>query len=106
MKCFIDSADIAEIREAASMGIIDGVTTNPSLVAKTGRRFRDVLVEICDVVRGPVCAELSTTSDSMMREPLGRAALRPSVVVKTPLIAEGLRGVLICAEEGIHPNVT
>jgi transaldolase len=107
MKFFIDSADIAEIKEAASMGIIDGVTTNPSLVAKTGRRFRDALVEICDVVRGPVSAEVvSTTVDGMMKEARELAALRPNVVVKIPLLPEGLKAVKICTEEGIRTNVT
>ena len=107
MKFFIDSADISEIKEAASMGIIDGVTTNPSLVAKTGRKFRDILVEICDVVRGPVSAEVvSTKVDGMMQEARELAALRPNVVVKIPLIPDGLKAVRICSEEGIHTNVT
>ena len=107
MKFFIDSADIAEIKEAASMGVADGVTTNPSLVAKTGRKFRDVLVEICDVVRGPVSAEVvSTKVDGMMKEARELSALRPNIVVKIPLIPEGLKAVKICSEEGIHTNVT
>ncbi|HLU66983.1 MAG TPA: fructose-6-phosphate aldolase [Kofleriaceae bacterium] len=107
MKFFIDSADISEIKEAASMGIIDGVTTNPSLVARTGRKFRDVLVEICDVVRGPVSAEVvSTEVDGMMKEARELAALRPNVVVKIPLLPDGLKAVRICAEEGIQTNVT
>jgi len=107
MKFFIDSAAIAEIKEAASMGIIDGVTTNPSLVAKTGRRFRDVLVEICDVVRGPVSAEVMSTSvDGMMKEARDLAALRPNIVVKIPLLPDGLKAVKLCSEEGIRTNVT
>ncbi|HTE49978.1 MAG TPA: fructose-6-phosphate aldolase [Kofleriaceae bacterium] len=107
MKFFIDSADIGEIKEAASMGIIDGVTTNPSLVAKTGRKFRDALVEICDIVRGPVSAEVvSTAVDGMMKEARELAALRPNIVVKIPLLAEGLKAVKICTEEGIRTNVT
>ena len=107
MKFFIDTADIGEIREANAMGIIDGVTTNPSLVAKTGRKFRDVLVEICDVVRGPVSAEVvSTKVDAMMGEARELSALRPNVVVKIPLIPDGLKAVRICAEEGIQTNVT
>ena len=69
MKFFIDTADVKEIREAAAMGLVDGVTTNPSLVAKTGRKFKDVLLEICDIVKGPVSAEVvGTTYDEMMRE--------------------------------------
>lgn len=107
MKFFIDSADIAEIKEAASMGVADGVTTNPSLVAKTGRKFRDVLVEVCDVVRGPVSAEVvSTTVDGMMKEARELSSLRPNIVVKIPLIPEGLKAVKLCTEEGIHTNVT
>lgn len=107
MKFFIDTADIGEIREAASMGMIDGVTTNPSLVAKTGRKFRDVLLEICDIVKGPVSAEVvSITSDEMMKEARELAALRPNIVVKIPLLPEGLKAVRICTDEGIKTNVT
>ena len=107
MKFFIDSADIGEIKEAASMGVVDGVTTNPSLVAKTGRKFRDVLVEVCDVVRGPVSAEVvSTNVDGMMKEARELSALRPNIVVKIPLIPEGLKAVKTCTEEGIKTNVT
>ena len=107
MKFFIDTAYLSEIKEAASMGIIDGVTTNPSLVAKTGRKFRDVLLEICDVVKGPVSAEVvTTTCDEMMKEARELAGLRPNIVVKIPLIAEGLKAVKQCAEEGIKTNVT
>jgi transaldolase len=107
MKFFIDTANIAEIKEAAAMGIIDGVTTNPSLVAQTGRKFRDVLLEICDIVKGPVSAEVvSTNVDGMMKEARELAALRPNIVVKIPLLAEGLKAVKICSEEGIQTNVT
>src|SRR5438874_3321782 len=102
MKFFIDTADIKEIREAAAMGLADGVTTNPSLVAKTGRKFRDVLLEICDVIRGPVSAEVvGTKHDDIMREARELAALRNNVVVKIPLIPEGLKAVRTCSEEGI-----
>jgi transaldolase len=107
MKFFIDTADIKEIREAASMGLVDGVTTNPSLVARTGKKFRDVLLEICDIVKGPVSAEVvSTTHDGMMKEAREYAALRPNIVVKIPLIAEGLKAVQTCTNEGIKTNVT
>jgi transaldolase len=107
MKFFIDTADVKEIREAAAMGLVDGVTTNPSLVAKTGRKFRDVLVEICDIVKGPVSAEVTSTQyDGIMREARELAALRKNVVVKIPLIAEGLKAVRTCTDEGIHTNVT
>ena len=107
MKFFIDTADIGEIREAAAMGIIDGVTTNPSLVAKTGRKFRDVLLEICDVVKGPVSAEVvSTECDAMMVEARELAGLRDNIVVKIPLLPEGLKAVRKCRDEGIATNVT
>jgi transaldolase len=107
MKFFIDTADIKEVREAASMGLVDGVTTNPSLVAKTGKRFREVLLEICDIVKGPVSAEVvATTHDEMMREAREYASLRPNIVVKIPLIAEGLKAVRTCSDEGIKTNVT
>lgn len=89
------------------MGLADGVTTNPSLVAKTGRPFRDVLVEICDVVKGPVSAEVvSTTTDGMMKEARELAALRPNIVVKVPLTPDGLKATRACADEGISTNVT
>jgi transaldolase len=107
MKFFIDTADIREIKEAASMGLVDGVTTNPSLVAKTGRKFRDVLLEICDIVKGPVSAEvISVTHDEIMREARELAALRSNIVVKIPLIPEGLKATRTCSNEGIKTNVT
>lgn len=107
MKFFIDTADIKEIREAAAMGLVDGVTTNPSLVARTGRKFRDVLLEICDAVKGPVSAEVvGTTHDAIMGEARELAALRPNIVVKIPLIPEGLKAVRTCADAGIKTNVT
>lgn len=107
MKFFIDTADVKEIREAAAMGLVDGVTTNPSLVAKTGRKFRDVLVEICDIVKGPVSAEVvGTHYDEMMREARELASLRNNIVVKIPLIPEGLKAVRTCTDEGIKTNVT
>ena len=107
MKFFIDTAEIKEIKEAASMGLVDGVTTNPSLVAKSGRKFKDVLLEICDLVKGPVSAEVvSTEFEGMMREAREYAALRSNIVVKIPLIAEGLKAVRACTAEGIKTNVT
>jgi transaldolase len=107
MKFFIDTADINDIKEATAMGIIDGVTTNPSLVAKVGRSFREVLLEICDAVDGPVSAEvLSQTAEGMMKEARELAALRSNIVVKIPLIPEGLKATRMCSEEGIKTNVT
>ncbi|MGB8223958.1 MAG: fructose-6-phosphate aldolase [Polyangiales bacterium] len=107
MQIFIDSADIEEIRDAAAMGVIDGVTTNPSLVAKTGRPFKDVLVDICEVVDGPISAEvLSTEYEGIMKEARVLAAMHENIVVKVPLIAEGLKAVRTLTEEGIRTNVT
>ena len=107
MKFFIDTADVKEIKEAAAMGLVDGVTTNPSLVAKSGRKFREVLLEICDIVKGPVSAEVvSTTHDAIMKEARELSALRPNIVVKIPLIPEGLKAVRTCTDEGIKTNVT
>lgn len=107
MKLFIDSANIKEIRECVDQGVIDGVTTNPSLVAKSGRKFRDVLVEICEVVKGPVSAEVvSLDVDGMMKEARDLAKVAKNVVVKVPLTAEGLKAVRRCADEGIKTNVT
>jgi transaldolase len=108
MKFFIDTADVKEIRECAAQGIIDGVTTNPSLVAKTGRRFKDVLIEICEVIpTGPVSAEVTAIDfDGMMREARDYARLKNNIVVKIPLLAEGLKAVRACAQEGIKTNVT
>ena len=89
------------------MGLVDGVTTNPSLVAKTGRKFREVLLEICDIVKGPVSAEVvGTKYDDMMKEARELAALRPNIVVKIPMLAEGLKAVRTCTDEGIKTNVT
>ncbi|MEO7732492.1 MAG: fructose-6-phosphate aldolase [Kofleriaceae bacterium] len=107
MKFFIDTADIKEIKEAAAMGLVDGVTTNPSLVAKTGKKFKDILLEICDVVEGPVSAEVvGTKYDDMMREAREYAALRKNIVVKIPMLAEGMKAVRTCTAEGIKTNVT
>ncbi len=107
MKFFIDTGDVAEIREAQSQGIIDGVTTNPSLVAKTGRKYKDVVVEICEIVDGPISAEvLSTDVDGMLSEGRAWARLHKNIVVKIPLIADGLKVVRTLTAEGIKTNVT
>ncbi len=107
MKFFIDTADIGEIREAHSWGLIDGVTTNPSLVAKTGRGFAEVVSEICSLISGPVSLEtISREAEGMVRE--GRDLVRygKNVVVKVPLTTEGLKAVRLLKEEGIKTNVT
>jgi transaldolase len=107
MKFFIDTADVAEIREAASYGLLDGVTTNPSLIAKTGRKFREVIEEICEIVDGPVSAEVvSTDFDGMVKEARQLSDIHPNVVVKIPLILEGLKAVRWCSDHGIQTNVT
>lgn len=107
MKIFIDSADLAEIKDAAAMGVIDGVTTNPSLVAKTGKPFEQVIREIVEVVDGPISAEvLATDHEGIVREGKHLAAIHPNIVVKVPLIAEGIRAVRTLCQEGIRTNVT
>lgn len=107
MKFFIDTADLNEIRDAAKLGLIDGVTTNPSLVAKTGRKYLDVVREICEVVDGPISAEvLSIDYDGMMREAEDWARVHKNIVVKLPLTLDGLRAVRTCAKAGTRTNVT
>ena len=107
MKIFIDSADIKEIRDAAQMGLIDGVTTNPSLVAKVGRTLDEVIKDICEVVDGPISAEvLATDTDGILREGRELAKMHPNIVVKVPLMADDIRAVRTFAEEGIKTNVT
>ncbi|MBK6533915.1 MAG: fructose-6-phosphate aldolase [Deltaproteobacteria bacterium] len=107
MKFFIDTADLKEIRDAAAMGVIDGVTTNPSLVAKSGRKYLDVVREICEVVDGPISAEvLSVDYDGMMAEALDWAKVHKNVVVKLPLTLDGLRATKACTSQGIKTNVT
>jgi transaldolase len=107
MKFFIDSADINEIREAASWGFVDGVTTNPSLIAKTGRPYADVLREICETVDGPVSAEVvATEAAAMLEEGERLARLHPNIVVKCPLVIEGLKATRALSRRGIKVNVT
>lgn len=107
MKIFIDSADISEIREAAAMGAIDGVTTNPSLLAKAKVSMQRALEQICEVVDGPISAEvISTDTQGILEEGRKLAALHKNVVVKVPLILDGLKAVRQFTEEGIKTNVT
>jgi transaldolase len=107
MKLFIDSAEIDKIRQAWSWGIIDGVTTNPSHVAKTGRKSADVYREICDLVDGPISLETITLTAPEMVEEGGRlAAIHKNVVVKVPITREGLKAVKVFTREGIKTNVT
>ena len=107
MQFFIDTADIGEIRKALALGLCDGVTTNPSLVAKTGRAFEDVLKEIVSLVPGPISAEVTATdTEGMLREARHYARFGEQVVVKVPLIVEGLRAVKTLSQEGVKTNVT
>jgi transaldolase len=107
MKFFIDTANIGEIKEAARMGVLDGVTTNPSLVAKEGKDFRKLLEEICAIVDGPISAEVvSTNFDGIMREGRDLSKVHKNIVVKVPLIKEGLMAVKALKAEGIRTNVT
>jgi len=107
MKIFIDTGDIGEIKEAVAMGAIDGVTTNPSLLSKAGKPIKKIIAEICEVVDGPVSAEvLSTTTKEIVEEGRELAKIHPNVVVKVPLIVDGLKAVRQLKSEGIRSNVT
>ncbi len=107
MQFFIDTADVGEIKQALAMGLCDGVTTNPSLVGKTGRPFEEVLREIVGLVRGPVSAEVTAVAhEGMLKEARHYAKIADNVVVKVPLILEGLRAVKDLTSEGIRTNVT
>ena len=107
MKIFIDTADLAEIKDAAQMGVIDGVTTNPSLVAKTGKPMREIVEAICEIVDGPISAEvIATDTDGILREGRELAKIHKNIVVKVPLIADGLKAVRVFTKEGIKTNVT
>lgn len=107
MKFFIDTANINEIKEAAALGILDGVTTNPSLVAKEGKDFRKLLDEILAIVDGPVSAEVvSTDYEGILKEAHDLSKIHKNIVVKVPLIKEGLKAVRTLASENINTNVT
>jgi transaldolase len=107
MKFFIDTANIAEIKKGLDLGMVDGVTTNPSLVAKEQKPFEEILKEICTIVEGPVNAEVvSLEADGMVREGRDLAAMSDNIVVKIPMIEEGLKAVRRLSAEGIRTNVT
>lgn len=107
MKFFVDTADVAEIREVASTGLLDGVTTNPSLVAKSGRDFRAVIKEICSIVEGPVSAEVTALeADAMVSEGQSLAKIAANVAVKVPLTWDGLKACRVLAQSGLKVNVT
>ncbi|MHC5009975.1 MAG: fructose-6-phosphate aldolase, partial [Planctomycetota bacterium] len=107
MKIFLDTAEVEPIRTYAAWGVVDGVTTNPSLVAKSGRVFEEVVEEICTIVDGPVSAEVTALEAKAMvaqAEPL--AGIHPNVVIKVPLIPEGLKATRLLRDKGIRTNVT
>jgi transaldolase len=107
MKFFIDTANVKEIREAASLGVVDGVTTNPSLIAKEGRDFRQVISEICSIVDGPISAEaVSLEADTMVAEAEDLAKIHPNIVVKLPMTRDGLKATKVLADRGIRVNMT
>jgi transaldolase len=107
MKFFIDTADVNEIREANALGLVDGVTTNPSLIAKSGRRFEEVIAEITGIVDGPISAEVvSLDAEGMVREAEPLAAMHPNIVIKVPMTPEGLKATKVLTGKGIRTNVT
>lgn len=107
MKFFIDTANIDEIKKGVAMGMVDGVTTNPSLIARENKPFEEILQEICQVVEGPVSAEvISLEADGMVKEAKVLAALSDKIVIKIPMIVEGLKAVKQLTALGIHTNVT
>lgn len=107
MKFFIDTANIAEIKQAASLGVLDGVTTNPSLVAKESGKFEDILRQICEIVDGPISAEVAATDyEGILREGRELAKIHKNIVVKIPCIKAGLQATKTLTEEGIGVNMT
>ena len=107
MKFFVDTADVSEIRKLNELGIVDGVTTNPTLIAKSGRPIREVLAEICDLVDGPVSGEtVSTDAEGMVREGHWLREIADNLTVKVPLTVDGIKATKILSDEGIAVNVT
>lgn len=107
MKFFLDTADLTEIKKYAAMGLLDGITTNPSLIAKSGRPREEVITEICDVVDGPISAEvISTDHDGMVREGTELAKIHPNITVKLPLTGDGLSACRELTSQNIKTNVT
>jgi transaldolase len=107
MKIFLDTANVRQIREAFSWGILDGVTTNPTLVSKENAKFKDLIKEICDIVLGPVSVEsVSTKAEDIIEESRTLAKIADNVVVKIPICVEGLKAIKVLSQEGIHINTT
>ena len=107
MKFFIDTADLEEIRDLSDTGLLDGVTTNPSLIAKSGGNILDVIADICDLVSGPVSAEVTATEfEAMMSEAKALCEIAPNVVIKVPLTVDGLKACKVLREDNTEVNVT
>ena len=107
MNIYLDTANVKDIKEAVSQGSVDGITTNPSLAAKEGRNFKELLLEICNLVDGPISAEvISVEADAIVKEGRELAKLHKNIIVKCPLIPEGLKATKLLAGEGIRVNVT
>lgn len=107
MKIFIDTANVEEIRKASKLGVLAGVTTNPSLIAKEGRDIKEVIEEICSIVDGPISSEvMALECDEMVREGRELAKIHKNIVIKIPMCEEGLKAVKVLASEGIRTNVT
>jgi len=107
MKFFIDTADVKEIREAHALGLVDGVTTNPSLIAKSGRKFKDVIKEIVSIVDGPISAEvISLDAPGMIKEAKELVKIHKNIVIKLPMTPEGLKACKALSDKGVKTNVT
>ena len=107
MKIFLDTANVEQIREVAALGVLDGVTTNPTLVSREQGNYRDMLKEICDIVQGPVSAEVvAEDTEEMLRQARDYAKISEHIVIKVPLVAEGIKAVKVLSSEGIQTNVT
>jgi transaldolase len=107
MKFFIDTANVDEIKDAVSMGMVDGVTTNPSLIAKEGRDFKEIITEICAIADGPVSAEvISLDAEGMVKEARELVKIHDNIVIKIPMTIDGLKATRTLADEGIKTNVT
>ncbi len=107
MKFFLDTANVEEIKRIADLGLADGVTTNPTIIAKEGKNFKEVILEICNIVKGPVSAEVtSDKAEDMIKEAMEFAAWAPNIVVKIPMTEQGIKAVNILSKKGIKTNVT
>ncbi len=107
MKFFIDTANVDEIREANNMGMVDGVTTNPTLISREGRDFKEIITEICEIVDGPISAEvISLETEGMIKEARELAKVHKNIVIKIPMTIDGMKAVRVLSGEGIKTNVT